>query len=56
VGREPRSGVANQEVQSDLELLKGRGIEIAPSIIDQGHRLGGLIYGLLRADARGQQG
>jgi len=33
-----------------------RGVDIAPSIIDRAHRLGGLIYGLLRADARGQQG
>ena len=46
----------NQEVQSDLLLLSMRDVDIAPSIIDQAHRLGGLIYGLLRAKVRGRQG
>ena len=40
----------NQEVQSDLVLLRSRGIEIPAAIIAKADRLGGLIYGLLRAE------
>ena len=40
----------NQEVQSDLVLLRSRGIEIPVAIIAKADRLGGLIYGLLRAE------
>ena len=43
----------NQEVQSDLLLLGGRGIEVPRSVLREADRLGGLIYGLLRAEARG---
>jgi four helix bundle protein len=43
----------NQEVQSDLLLLRARGIDIPPAVLHQADRLGGLIYGLLRAEVRG---
>ena len=42
----------NQEVQSDLVLVSARGFEIAQSIVQEADRLGGLIYGLLRAEVR----
>jgi hypothetical protein len=42
----------NQEVQTALSLLEAREIEIPPAAIRQADRLGGLIYGLLRADIR----
>jgi four helix bundle protein len=45
----------NQEVQSDLLLLSARGVELPPGILQQADRVGGLIYGLLRAEARGQE-
>lgn len=41
-----------QEVQTALSLLEAREIEIPPVVIQQADRLGGLIYGLLRADIR----
>ena len=41
-----------QEVQTALSLLEARAIELPPSVITQADRLGGLIYGLLRADLR----
>ena len=41
-----------QEVQCDLALLGNRGITVLPATFHQAHRLGGLIYGLLRADLR----
>jgi four helix bundle protein len=41
-----------QEVQTALSLLEARAIEIPPAVIQQADRLGGLIYGLLRADLR----
>jgi hypothetical protein len=40
----------NQEVQSDLVLMRVRGVEIAPATLHQADRLGGLIYGLLRSE------
>ena len=40
----------NQEVQSDLVLIRSRGIEIPVAVVAQADRLGGLIYGLLRAE------
>jgi hypothetical protein len=43
----------NQEVQSDLLLLGARGIEIPPGMLHQADRLGGLIFGLLRAELGG---
>ena len=43
----------NQEVQSDLLLLGGRGVDVPQSVVRQADRLGGLIYGLLRAEVRG---
>ena len=42
----------NQEVQTALSLLDARDIGIPPAVIQQANRLGGLIYGLLRADLR----
>jgi hypothetical protein len=40
----------NQEVQSDLLLLRSRGIPVAVGVVAEADRLGGLIYGLLRAE------
>jgi hypothetical protein len=40
----------NQEVQSDLLLLRSRGIPVAVAVDAAADRLGGLIYGLLRAE------
>ena len=40
----------NQEVQGDLVLLRARGVEIPVAVVAQADRLGGLIYGLLRAE------
>ncbi len=42
----------NQEVQSDLVLMRARGVEIPGAAIRHADRLGGLIYGLLRAELR----
>jgi len=43
----------NQEVQSELMLLRARGITIPDVVVHRADRLGGLIYGLLRAELRG---
>ena len=40
----------NQEVQSDLVLLRSRGILVPVAVAAKADRLGGLIYGLLRAE------
>lgn len=40
----------NQEAQTVLDLIASRRIEIPAAVFHQAHRLGGLIYGLLRAD------
>ena len=42
----------NQEVQSDLVLLRTRGVQIPAAVLRQADRLGGLIFGLLRAEVR----
>jgi hypothetical protein len=42
----------DQEVQSDLLLMRARGVEIPVAILREADRLGGLIYGLLRAELR----
>ena len=42
----------NQEVQSDLVLIRARGVEIPQAVLRQADRVGGLIYGLLRAEVR----
>ena len=42
----------NQEVQSDLLLIGTRGVEIQDSVIGEADRLGGMVYGLLRSEAR----
>jgi len=42
-----------QEVQSALALIAARGIQIREVIVDTAERLGGLVYGLLRAERRG---
>ncbi len=41
-----------QELQTALRLISARGIEVPETVSRQAHRLGGLIYGLLRADTR----
>ncbi len=40
----------NQEVQCDLLLLRGRGIDVADAVLHLADRPGGMIYGLLRAE------
>jgi hypothetical protein len=40
----------NQEVQSALALIAARGVAVPPAALRGADRLGGLIYGLLRAD------
>ena len=42
----------NQEVQSALSLLQSREMGVPHAVLQQADRLGGLIYGLLRADLR----
>jgi hypothetical protein len=46
----------NQEVQSDLFLIRGRAVEVPQAVLGNADRLGGLIYGLLRAEARSPEG
>jgi hypothetical protein len=46
----------NQEVQSDLWLMRVRGVEISAATLDLADRLGGLVYGLLRADGQTREG
>ena len=41
-----------QEVRTALTLLSARGIAIPEAVLRQANRLGGLIYGLLRAERR----
>ena len=41
----------NQEVQSALLLLQARGITVPADLLRQADRLGGMVYGLLRAEA-----
>ena len=45
----------NQEVQSDLALMLARGVRIPPAALQQADRVGALIYGLLRAEARARK-
>ena len=40
----------NQETQRVLKLCWKRGVAVPEAVIRQAHRLGGLIYGLLRAE------
>jgi hypothetical protein len=42
----------NQEVQSDIVLIVARGTDIPKAVVRRADRLGGLIYGLLRAEVR----
>jgi hypothetical protein len=42
----------SQEVQTDLTLIREHGFDVPIAIIRQADRLGGLIYGLLRAEAK----
>ena len=44
----------NQEVQSDLDLIRARGLNVPPEVVRRADRLGGMIYGLLRAEVRGR--
>lgn len=46
----------NQEVQSDLALLCGRGIEIPDGVVANADRLGGLVYGPLRSEKQARVG
>jgi hypothetical protein len=46
----------NQEVQSDLVLLQGRGVRIHPATISLANRVGGLVYGLLRSERAARAG
>ena len=48
--------VENQEVQSDLALIRVRGVEVPAAVLHDADRLGGLIYGLLRAEQRAADG
>jgi hypothetical protein len=40
----------NQEVQCDLLLLGGRGVDVSGALLRLADRLGGIIYGLLRVE------
>ncbi len=42
----------NQEVQCDLLLLRGRGVDVPETVHCIANRLGGMVYGLLRAETR----
>ena len=44
--------LASLSAQADLLLLRARGVDIPVEIVSQADRLGGLIYGLLRAEDR----
>jgi len=46
----------NQEVQSDVALMRARGVEVPAAVLHHADRLGGLIYGLLRAEQRAADG
>ena len=46
----------NQEVQSDLILMRSRGVEIPRSVVALADRLGGMVYGLLRREVRKGRG
>jgi hypothetical protein len=39
-------------VQAVIELVKARQIEVPDDVAQQANQVGGLIYGLLRADMR----
>lgn len=42
----------SQEVQCDLQLLLARDVTVSLNVSQQADRLGGLIYGLLKAEVR----
>ena len=44
----------NQEVQSDLDLIRARGLDVPPAVVRRADRLGGMIYGLIRTEVRGR--
>ena len=44
----------NQEVQSDLDLFRARGLDVPGHVVRRADRLGGMIYGLLRAEVKGR--
>ena len=46
----------NQEVQSDLALLQGRGVRMHPAVTSLANRVGGLIHGLLRSERAARSG
>ncbi len=46
----------NQEVQTALMLINGQGGEVPAGVIRQADRIGGLIFGLLRTEARARSG
>jgi hypothetical protein len=41
-----------QEVQTDLMLIREHGFDVPVKLLRKADRLGGLIYGLLRAEIR----
>ena len=45
----------NQEVQSDLLLLRSRGIPVPDAVVARADRVGGITYGLLRAEDSSRQ-
>jgi hypothetical protein len=44
--------VETREVQTVLELIRARQVEVPADVVREADRLGALIYGLLRADKR----
>jgi hypothetical protein len=42
----------NQEVPCDLELLAMRGVDVPGEVVQMADRIGGLVYGLMRAERR----
>ena len=42
----------NQEAQSALQIIRDLGGEVSDSLFRQADRIGGLIYGLVQAEAR----
>lgn len=44
----------NQEAQTALQIIRDVGGEVSDSLFHQADRVGGLIYGLVQAEARGR--
>jgi hypothetical protein len=54
--REELASEKGRRKQTDLMLLQVHGVDVPISLSRQADRLGGLIYGLLRAEAWAQSG